>query len=294
MCAGECMDALNANGELMCQSPGLNEFGILWNIRKDLCKHHGKNGLTGDKELSIGETVSIVLMDSLCAKEGALDWHRTIGHVTRLWCKILEHALPIMKDIVSPRVYAITQRRWRSQCLNNSLQPSALILIVELVLDGDILFEILEFFKKKICIMKGSDKDFFKHHQVLYFVHVLMYNSKFCAVFNRHGLIALQTMACAFSSAHTPERNELRKMIRDGSMARNFGLTLANVMKYVMAEKVLRHLHKSMIEKCGWQQDTGPTLEPATTKMNEDEFSGSSASPSAVTAMLIFAAVYLL
>jgi len=290
VCAGECMEALNANGNLMCQSPGLNEFGIMWNIRKDLCKNQGAaaamTGKIGSK--SIEATVMKVFMDSLCAPDGALDWHKTIGQVTKMWCQILSEALPMLKTIVSQRVYDITQRRWKAQCLNNSLQPSFLTMIVELILDGDILFALMEFFKRKICVKQGGNEEFFKNHQILYAMHVFLFNSTFCNVFNSQGLIQIQTFTCSLSSAHQ-DTNELRNMLRDGSFGRNFGMELAHVFRNVFTEKVLRHLHKSMIEKCGWSQDarTKTEEEPANAK-------SLSAAPSAVTTLAVFAAAYLL
>lgn len=222
--------------------------------------------------------------------DGAYNWHVTMGKVTQLWCTLLAEAIPIAKDILSPKVLGILERRVKSQCMDNSLYPSPKVMILELLLDADILFTSLEFFRNTVCRDSNTveGRAFFAKHKVLQAAHIYLYGSTICNTLNTFALSRLQVLGCALGGAHE-EKPMTGEILADESLQYLIGKDLAIVLKNILTPSVLRKLNLSMKEKCVWVEKKDDVDTDKTSLKSSSE-----ANASLVTAMALFTATYVL
>lgn len=254
VCSGECKQALTSKGASMCQNTGLEEYGIMFNISKEICKSKGKTTLAAGGRREISGMVAQVFKRSLCIPEGPFDWYQTSGHLAKMWCSMIQESLKYLPEVVTPTVLQLIKKRHTTQCVNNAVHPSFL-QTVGVFLDGEVMLDFIAFFTKKICVANtGASIEFFKKHQILYVFHVMLHQTNACAFMNTFGVQSMQVTMCALGSAQS-DNDELAVMLHDGSFSRIFGETAAAVAVNLLTSQVLRDLHRSMQRKCQWTSE---------------------------------------
>lgn len=257
------MYALTSTGETKCQNLGLDEFGIMYNIQKDICKSGSAKRTRPAKGKDF---VAQVFKQSVCHTEGPYHWYKTSGQVAKLWCSMLQEALPFLPMLLSPHVSNLIKSRFTNQCVNNAVRPSFLQTVFGIILDGEVLLEAIAFVMKKVCVKNtGPQVKFFEAHPLLYAIHVLSYRTKVCELLNSMPLYEVQTFACAIGGGSS-QRDNLKLMIEDGSFGRAFGPTAYSLAKHALTPKVLRDLHWSMLKKCNYTPE-----KPAVPKKVKEE-----------------------
>lgn len=169
---------------------------------------------------------------------------------------MIGESMAMLPEVVTPTVFQLIKKRHTAQCVYNAMRPSFLHTVLGTFLDGEVLLDFIAFFTRNICVKNtGAHVEFFEKHQILYVFHVLLHDTKVCGFMNVMGVQQMQVTMCALGSAQS-DKDELREIVRDGSLSNIFGSTAGAVASRVLTDPLLGHLHTSMQKKCQWTSQT--------------------------------------